>query len=68
MDPLARGTKSMSRKRVFRNAPGPCDSGKKYKICCYGKGFAYLKDDDGTVFRSKPDEMKTAGGTAAAVH
>jgi hypothetical protein len=28
----------MSRKRLSRNAPCPCGSGKKYKHCCYGKG------------------------------
>ncbi|MGZ3337755.1 MAG: SEC-C metal-binding domain-containing protein [Isosphaeraceae bacterium] len=29
----------MSKKRISRNAPCPCGSGKKYKNCCYGKGF-----------------------------
>ena len=28
----------MARKKVSRNAPCPCGSGKKYKHCCYGKG------------------------------
>ena len=29
----------MAGKRISRNAPCPCGSGKKYKHCCYGKGF-----------------------------
>jgi hypothetical protein len=29
----------MSRKKLSRNAPCPCGSGKKYKHCCYGQGF-----------------------------
>ena len=34
----------MSRKRLSRNDPCPCGSGKKYKHCCYGKG---VEDDLG---------------------
>jgi hypothetical protein len=30
----------MSRKKLSRNAPRPCGSGKKYKHCCHGKGVA----------------------------
>ena len=44
----------MSRKRVSRNAPCPCGSGKKYKNCCYGKGFDWVQDEDGTVGKSIP--------------
>jgi SEC-C motif len=44
----------MSRQKVSRNAPCPCGSGKKYKHCCYGKGFDYQEDDDGTIFKSIP--------------
>src|SRR6516165_7945725 len=32
----------MSRKKLSRNAPCRCGSGKKYKHCCYGKG---VEDD-----------------------
>src|SRR5262249_26595880 len=32
----------------------PCGSGKKYKHCCYGKGFDYEQDDDGAIFKSIP--------------
>ena len=28
----------MSRKKISRNDPCPCGSGKKYKHCCYRKG------------------------------
>jgi hypothetical protein len=27
----------MPRKKLSRNAPSPCGSGKKYKHCCYGE-------------------------------
>jgi SEC-C motif len=29
----------MPHKKLSRNARCPCGSGKKYKHCCYGKGF-----------------------------
>jgi hypothetical protein len=50
----------MARKRVSRNAPCPCGSGKKYKHCCYGKGFEYVENEGGDVYRSTPlsDDMK----------
>jgi hypothetical protein len=44
----------VARKRISRNAPCPCGSGRKYKHCCYGKGFDYEKGDDGTIFKSIP--------------
>lgn len=44
----------MSKKRISRNAPCPCGSGKKYKNCCYGKGFDWVQDEDGTIGRSIP--------------
>jgi hypothetical protein len=44
----------MSHKKLSRNAPCPCGSGKKYKHCCWGKGFEYVEDEEGTVFRSTP--------------
>jgi hypothetical protein len=50
----------MARKRISRNAPCPCGSGRKYKVCCYGKGFEWQEDEGGTVFRSVPlpDEVR----------
>jgi hypothetical protein len=44
----------MSRKRISRNDPCPCGSGKKYKKCCYGKDFDFEEDDDGNLFKSVP--------------
>ena len=44
----------MPRKKLSRNAPCPCGSGKKYKHCCLDKDFEYLEDDDGTIFKSIP--------------
>lgn len=50
----------MSRKKLSRNSPCPCGSGKKYKHCCYGKDFDYEQDDDGTLYKSIPmnEEMR----------
>jgi len=50
----------MARKKLSRNAPCPCGSGKKYKHCCYHKGFDYEEGDDGAVYKSIPltDDMK----------
>ena len=49
----------MPRKKLPRNAPCPCGSGKTYKHCCHGKGFEYLTDKEGNIFKSIPmsDEM-----------
>ena len=44
----------MARKRVSRNAPCPCGSGKKYKKCCWGKGFEWEEDESGTIYKSTP--------------
>ena len=50
----------MAAKKLSRNAPCPCGSGKKYKHCCYGKDFDWLKDEDGSIVRSVPmaEELK----------
>jgi hypothetical protein len=60
-DAPVRGTKVMTRKRMSRNAPCPCGSGRKYKHCCIGKGFEWQQDEEGGVYRAMPlsDEMKT---------
>ena len=39
----------MARKKLSRNSPCPCGTGKKYKHCCYRKGFDWEEDDAGTV-------------------
>jgi hypothetical protein len=44
----------MSHKKLSRNAPCPCGSGKKYKNCCWGKGFEWVEDEAGNVFKSMP--------------
>ena len=44
----------MAPKRLPRNAPCPCGSGKKYKNCCSTKGFEWLVDEAGNVFKSIP--------------
>ncbi len=44
----------MAQRKVSRNAPCPCGSGKKYKQCCLGKDFEWLEDDDGNIIKSIP--------------
>jgi hypothetical protein len=44
----------MAHKKISRNAPCPCGSGKKYKHCCYKKGFDWEEDEHGTIFKSVP--------------
>jgi hypothetical protein len=44
----------MPRKRLSRDAPCPCGSGKKYKRCCWGKGFEWQVDGEGNLYRSVP--------------
>jgi hypothetical protein len=44
----------MARRKLSRNAPCPCGSGKKYKHCCRGKGFAWVQDEQGHLFREAP--------------
>jgi hypothetical protein len=51
----------MSRKRISRNAPCPCGSGKKYKHCCYGKGFEWQEDEAGQLYKSIPLSDELAG-------
>jgi hypothetical protein len=44
----------MSHKKLPSHAPCPCGSGQTYQTCCYDKGFEYLVDEDGTIFKSIP--------------
>lgn len=44
----------MPRKRISRNAPCPCGSGKKYKHCCYHRGFEWQEDEQGDIYKSIP--------------
>ena len=50
----------MPHKKFPRNAPCPCGSGKKYRDCCYDKGFEYLVDEDGTILKSMPMSAELA--------
>src|SRR5262249_9857374 len=44
----------MPHKKLSRNAPCPCGGGRKYKACCWDKGFEWVEDEAGTVSRSTP--------------
>jgi hypothetical protein len=50
----------MPRKKLSRNAPCPCGSGKKYKHCCWGKDFDWEEDESGNRFRSIPMTQEMA--------
>ena len=41
-------------KKISRNKPCPCGSGKKFKRCCIDKNFEWLEDEDGNIFKSVP--------------
>src|SRR5262245_27787865 len=45
---------TMSHKKLSRNSPCPCRSGKQYKNCCWGKGFEWLQDEHGGIYKSVP--------------
>ena len=44
----------MARHKLSRNAPCPCGSGKKYKHCCWNKGFAWVTDEPNHLRREVP--------------
>lgn len=50
----------MSQQKLSRNAPCPCGSGRKYKVCCLRKGITFTEDEAGTVRQSIPltDELR----------
>src|ERR1700676_5378479 len=54
------GEGNMARKKVSRNAPCPCGSGKKYKKCCWGKGFDWEEDEGGHLYQSTPISPEVA--------
>lgn len=41
-------------KKLSRNAPCPCGSGKKYKHCCLGKDFDWVEMENGQIGRRVP--------------
>jgi hypothetical protein len=50
----------MAPHKLSRNAPCPCGSGKKYKHCCLGKGFAWARDEQGHIGRNVPVSAEMA--------
>lgn len=62
---------AMSRRKVSRNAPCPCGSGKKYKQCCLRKDSDRLKDAPefpiGTIALYGPDDKTTTKIVAGAI-
>jgi hypothetical protein len=40
--------------KTLPQRPCPCGSGKKYKHCCWHKGFAWEEDEDGAIYKSTP--------------
>jgi hypothetical protein len=44
----------VARQKLTRNAPCPCGSGRKYKHCCWGKGFDWVRDEEGHLLRQIP--------------
>jgi hypothetical protein len=51
----------MMRRKLSRNAPCPCGSGKKYKHCCYDKGFEWQEDEAGALYKAVPLSDEVAG-------
>ena len=41
-------------RKIGRNKPCPCESGKKYKRCCWGKKFDWAQDEDGEIYKQIP--------------
>jgi len=50
----------MARQKVSRKAPCPCGSGRKYKKCCWGKGFDWEEDEGGNLYQSTPISPEVA--------
>jgi len=42
----------MFHKKVPHNAPWPCVSGRQYEARCWDKGFEWVEDEAGTVYKS----------------
>ena len=50
----------MKLKPLSPNAKCPCGTGRKYKACCFNKGFHFLVDDAGNVTRDVPMHPEVA--------
>ncbi len=44
----------MAKNKLPANSPCPCGSGKRYGSCCWDKGFEWVEDGDGTIFKALP--------------
>jgi hypothetical protein len=44
----------MAPRKRSRNDPCPCGSSRKYKHCCWGKGFDWVQDEQGQSYRAIP--------------
>lgn len=44
----------MSGRRLSPDAACPCGSDKEYGDCCHDKGFDWVVDEDGNIFKSVP--------------
>ena len=42
------------KKKLGRNRPCPCGSGKKYKNCCWNKGLNWVRDSEGQIRKEIP--------------
>ncbi len=56
----------MKLKPLSPNAKCPCGTGRKYKACCFNKGFHYLVDDEGNVTKDVPMHPEFAATLAEA--
>lgn len=41
-------------RKIGRNRPCPCGSGKKFKYCCLGKAFTFIAEDEDTYTQEIP--------------
>ncbi len=44
----------MANNKLSPDAVCPCGSGKKYGRCCGDKGFEWLEDEEGNIYKSTP--------------
>jgi SEC-C motif len=58
----------MPRKKLSRNTPCPCGSGKKYKHCCWGKNFDWEEDESGNLYKSIPMTREMADILQEQIH
>lgn len=49
----------MTARKRSRNTPCPCGSGRKYKHCCWNKGFVWGEEEPGQLIREIPLSAET---------